>query len=505
MTAVNVRPHWPATEDWTGFLLVIVTAGPLGVPGEALRRMVGDRIDADPVLYDLVTVTVAPPFEATGEWSRGLLTTVVEAAMPDGHFFAPRGAVAFVVVSGREDAIGEVFAHLNTVPVLGKLNARLYGVAVEADERTGVSADSVLRIANLATVLIEKYDDDPRIALAERAFLGWVDTLVTDHQLVLPAGAPAAPAIQPAPAPPELPDPPASVFVPAPRSVEVGPAEPSVEPARPKREVPPVVYDGADIVTVDPRTAMQKLTRQQESDVDALGLLERDGRAVAPVFLIFVPDDGVVAPQEAKRRTAIALDLDQAFTSVDFDVLRDLPAHVAIEVFSSTNPVQKHGVLRLAGDLTESALPKMEIEYFSLAEATTPLLEAARRTERALLARGVEVVSKHFVFLAAMSFPADDGAVAQWTDLLRDGRVTWIDFSASGPRERLTGMPASPYGLHVLTDKEDVVSVIKQESEVIYGYAATLDLTPEVAPAGDEAPDVAPAKRRRWWRRGEQG
>jgi hypothetical protein len=262
-----------------------------------------------------------------------------------------------------------------------------------------------------------------------------------------------------------------------------------------------VVYDGTEIVTVEQRTSMQRLTRRHPTDADALDDLQRDGRPVGLVYLVFVPDDGVVPKSVAKRRDTTALELDQALASVRFDATTDQPAHVAVEVLSATNPVKKHGVLRAAGDLTESALPKVRIEYFSVPETMGPLLDASLRTARALDARGVDVVSLHFIFLAAARFPADEETEGHWIQMLEHARVTWIDFSPPGRGQPKHPMPPSPFGLHVLTDKEDVVAVIKKQSEVLYGYARP-PLPSATTPDGD--PTTADTPRRRWWRPGRR-
>jgi hypothetical protein len=63
-------------------------------------------------------------------------------------------------------------------------------------------------------------------------------------------------------------------------------------------------------------------------------------------------------------------------------------------------------------------------------------------------------------------------------------------------------MPPSPFGLHVLTDKEDVLSVIKKQSEAIYLYAP--ELAPPTAPgiasaANDPIAAAPPVEDRHWW------
>lgn len=505
MTSIDPTRYWPAAEDWTGFLLVIVPAGPLLIPGEELRRRVREHIGTDPVLYDLVTATIAPPFQPTADWGRDFLTSVVEAAMPDRHFFAPRGVIGVVVVANADASLDKALAGLRGLTSLNQLCARLFGVVVQPDARTGASPTSVLKIAKTARLLIEMYDEEPRIAIAEPAFLDRVGALIERGQLSPPASEsehPAEPAIQVVSLNPPL----TETQRPAPAETaksmdDLAPETPTTtappEPAPVKRLLETVMYYGAEVVTVDQRTPMQRLTRQTVTDADSVAELQRAGRAVGLVCLVFVPDDGVVPRRVAKRRNAIALELDRALAAVKFDATTTLPVNIAVEVLSATNPVQKHGVLRVAGTLTESALPKVEIEYFSVPESLETLLDAARRTVRALRARGVEVVSLHFVFLAAVRFPADEGTEHDWTQLLEHARVTWIDFSPLDRRQPLYPMPPSPFGLHVLSDKEDVVAVIKQESEVIYQYAPT----PRPGSAASGQPAAAPPAdaRQRWW------
>jgi hypothetical protein len=533
MTSVDPTPYWPTAEDWTGFLLVIVPAGPLPIPGEELRQRVREQIETDPVLYDLVTATLAPPFQPTTDWGRAFLTSVVEAAMPDRHFFAPRGVIGVVVVANADATLDNAVGDLRGPTPLSQLCARLFGVVVQDDPRTGISPTSVLRIAKTINLLIDMYAEEPRIAIAEPAFLDRVSALIEGGHLSRPASEPEPPVGQPAeqgiqvvslsaprtetrrPAPAQTakpiddPAPETPTAAPPPEPAPVvdtrAPMPPTVQ--RSKRLLETVMYYGAEVVTVDQRTPIQRLMRQTATDADSVADLQHDGRAVGLVYLTFVPDDGVVPRRVAKRRNAIALELDQALASVELDATTTRPVNAAVEVLSATNPVQKHGVLRVAGTLTESALPKVEIEYFSVPETVEALLDAAWRTLRALQARGIEVVSLHFVFLAAMRFPADEGTEHDWTQLLERARVTWIDFSPLDRRQPLYPMPPSPFGLHVLTDKEDVVAVIKKESEVIYRYTPTSrhDPAPGTTPAAGGQPAAAPPTeaRRRWriWKR----
>jgi hypothetical protein len=544
MTAVDLTPYWTAADDWTGFLLMIVPVGRLPVPASELCRQVRAQIETDAVLYDLVTVALAPPFAPTTDWHRGFVTSVVEAAMPDRHFFAPRGVIGAVVVAADKRGLNDAFDFLLASPAEHRLWVRLFGIGVRPDSRTGVSGTSVLRIADTVNKLIETYGEQPLVAAAESTFLEWLGTLIEERQLSEAALVPVPVGEQPAelatqvtrpvrdarstgdarsteharstelsrvqPAPQqraELTSMPARVALPSPEPapvVEPPAAERPVAQQPPRRLLEPVMYEGAEVVVVDQRTPIQRLTGRNPTDADCMNELERDGRAVGLVCLVFVPDDGIVSRSVAKRRNMIALELDQAFASVQRDAATGQPARVAVEVLSATNPVQKHGVLRTAGEMTEAAIPKIKIEYFSVTEVAEPLLDASERISRALRARGVDVVSLHFVFLAAMRFPVDETTEEDWNGLLEHGRVTWIDFSPADRRQSLYPIPPSPFGLHVLTDKEDVVSVIKKQSEVIYGYAPppVSDPTPEPdsQPEADGEPATSqPTRARRRW------
>jgi hypothetical protein len=365
------------------------------------------------------------------------------------------------------------------------------------------------------------YDEEPQIATAETMFLDRVGALIDGHFVHPAVLRPEPRKAQPPRAQPPRAQPPRvqsarvqSARVQPPKAQPTVPSQrPTYEEPPPREERPPVtaraaappaaqqtrrlldpvMYDGSDIVTVDKRTPLQKLTGHNETDADGMSRLERDGRAVALVELVFVPDDGVVSRAVTKRRNAIAVELDEAFASVTRDVETELPAHVAVEVLTGTNPVQKHGVLRVAGEMTEAMLPKVKIEYFSIAETLRPLLDAAERTARGLTARGIEVVSKHFVFLAAMRFPADETTKDDWRKLLGDARVTWVDFSVGEPGEEEYPPLRSPFGLHVLTDKEDVLTLIRKQSEVLYHFG------PDVREPETSEVDGSPADARRWW------
>ncbi|GAA1640314.1 hypothetical protein [Actinoplanes couchii] len=507
MPAADPTPYWPDVEDWTGFLLVVVPVGELPVPAGEICRQVRARIEADPVLYDLVTVGHTPRVDpGTG---RGLLTGVVEAAMPERHFFAPRGVIGVVFVATDKDAVRTAYENARRLPGDQRIWGFPYGTVAHPDGRAGIGAEAIQNCVRSIREMISAYEEQPEIAGSERDFLHRVTALI-EAGLVSPEAARPEPLEPPEPRRPEpaparpAPEPPAS-----PRPAPAEPAPPSGAPAGkpvedpvpgadPDRIVPPpehplpsVVYDRADVVTVDGRSAVRRLTGPAPTDTDCLDELQRDGRSVGLVYFVLVPDDGPVPRSTVKRRTEVVLELDQVFATVQYDPVGDRPAHVAVEVLAATTPVQRIGVLRRAGEMTESAVPRGSIEYFSLAESVDSLLSEVRRTARSLRARGLTVANIHFVFLATMAFPAEEATAHDWARLLRQARVTWIDFGPPDPYADRFDMPSTPFGLHVLSGEADAVTLIRQQSAPLYDYAR-----PTPRPAPESAPRRWPFHRR---------
>jgi hypothetical protein len=502
---MTTTPYWPAAEDWTGFLLVIVPVGPLPVPAEELCRQVRAQIETDPVLYDLVTVGLTEPLDPSAGWSRTLLTGVVKAAMPDGHLFAPRGLIGVVAVSDDREKVERAYHGFGRLPREARLWTSPFGLTVRPDSHTGVSPASVDRLVQSVTKLVGTFDEHPQAAMAEALFLDRVADLISQNRVDMTLRRTRPPTREPQRTTPPAGEADRPLPRPRPKSREeaVAPREspvpaPAAQPVRGRLE--PVMYEGAEIVTVDKRTTVQRLMRQQVTDADCLDGLQRDGRPVGLVHLIFVPDDGPVDRALTKRRYAIALELDQLFSTVERDAHSGRPAQLAVDVFSAANPVQKHGVLRPAGEATEAVLPKVKIEYFSVSETLVSLLDAAERTSRAVLARDLDVANQHFVFLAALRFPIDETTIDDWVDLLEYGRVTWIDFGTVDRRPLTVRVPPSPFGLHVLTDKEDVLTIVRKHCEVLYRYSPERPPAHPEPTARDERPvDDLPADGRRWW------
>lgn len=529
MTEPDPTPYWTEDDDWTGFCLQIVPATGLPAPAGELRRQVCSRIETDAVLYDLVTVAPVPPAAHPGLPAgssvplagtpivpvHSVVSTLITAAMAPGHFFAPRGVFALVVVGDQDAGIDQARRHLAELPLLGRLRVQYYTHVVAADSRHGgLSAASVLSIADIVKAVIADYERHPDIALDEATFLG---ELVRLHQegFVLPGLEPEVP---PAPPPAAVtttvtdvttdPAAPVNAELPATPAEPMGPppAEPpsprgiAPEPApAPRRELrAPVVQTGADIVQVRTGSRLRRTKGPSRTGADWIEELAGWAGAVSLAYLVFVPDGDTQPREVSKRRRSLAIELDQALSDVIGDTETGRPMAVAVEVLGATSPLRKHGVLRPAGSLTDSDLPKVSLEYFDIFETADSLLGEMQRSSQALAVRDVDVLSHHLVFLATTSLPNTANAESECARLLQHARITWVHIGRGEPS--LTPLQReSPFGVHILTDKDDVVALFRRESKVLYRWrtAPTPAGADNVTDAGAQAPP--PRARSRWW------
>jgi hypothetical protein len=174
---------------------------------------------------------------------------------------------------------------------------------------------------------------------------------------------------------------------------------------------------------------------------------------------------------------------------------------VAVEVVMATVPLHKHGVLRPAGELTEEHLPKPRAELFDHPRTVEALLGAAERTAHAFRARRVAVPSLHYIFLSSVKLRHANTTGADWDNLLRHARATWVDIGPTRADERmdpfaqLPDISPSSYGFYHLSDRYDVAALIGEASAILYVFDAP---PPEVPAPGDDAPTEP--KRPRWRR-----
>lgn len=546
MTAPNLTPYWVDREAWAGLLLLIVPATPLPWAPADLAHLVGERVAADSALYDYVTVAVGPPWDMAvdpAEWRRRLVTTLIAGAMPDQHLAAPRLVFTVVVVGDRKRDIGVVANALRKMSLLGEERVGVHEVELTLDRRTGsVALSSVTSIMNLVPTIITEVTANPEIAIDEARFLGAVARLMEEGWLAPPAAAPsvddeqfltvvpvttatnAAGHAGPAPAAAlpaaEAAVPAPAAAMPAPEAVTPAPSAPAAPllptapPTRPMIE--PIIHSGAEIITVENR----KGRKDRMTDDRSIDDLAQVANAVSLAYMVFVPDDEPKPKQTNKRREQIALGLDHLLGTVIGDTESGRPIRVSVEVLAATSPMRKYGPLLPAGKLAAKNLPEVPYQIFDHTEMVDGVIEAARRSARAFRLRNVQVVSVHFIFLAAIK-PATT-AEQDWDRLAQHGRITWIDLDPSGPLDDSAAVLArpTPFGIHALSGRDDVVALVREQSELIYRYeerpnpmmAPPTDLdaaqasTRATDPPGtaSDAASAAARSRRRWWPRSKR-
>lgn len=510
--------YWGNDADWAGLLLLIVPAAPLPVAAAELAGLVRDRIESDAALYDVVTVAHAPApspsrFPALDDWDRALLASLVRAAMPDGHFFAPRGIMVTVVVGETADEVQRTFARLREIEALDRLGAISYGRRFRRDpQHGGIAPATVGAISRAASKGMAVYEQRPSLAIGERFFRAEIDRMIREgllsrEDLVVERSVPqAAPQARPAsiPAParpaPAAPPPPAS-------SAPAVPSPPtSGLPAAPRSRRPQaaVFHHGDDMVVVDSRSPLSRLRGPAPTDADAVERLAMTTDAVSLAYFVVVPDEEAGARKAGRDHRTHALTLDRLLATVAADALTGRRMRVAVEVVAAIDPPRRHGVLRPAGDLTEGDLPKVPAELFDHATTVEGLLNAAERTAIAFQARGVDVLSLHYIFLSTVALADANTSAPEWNRLLEHARVTWIEIGPDRPidnPEPLEIAP-SPYGFHLVSDRYDVAAMVREESATLYRYHQPLP-GPATPPADattpvDEPAATSPARRRAW-------
>jgi hypothetical protein len=519
MTAPELAPYWGDDADWAGLLVLIVPAASLPIPVGELARLVRDRVESDAALYDVVTVAHAPSparFQATADWHRALLVALIRAAMPNGHFLAPRGIFATIVVGESDADVQWALDQLRKDGPFNRLRSISYSCRVRWDpERGGIAPVTIRSISQVASKGIAAYEQRPDLAMDEPVFLAEVGGLVqrglvTREDLAVtpptPRTVPRVRATAPVPTPPALP-----ALAPTPPQT---PGLPVAPPGRQRQ--PPVFHHGDDMVQVDSRSALGRLRSPAPTDADAVERLAMSTDAVSLAYFVVVPDEAASARKVSREHRTLALSLDQLLATVAGDTLTGRQMCVAVEVVTAHNPLRKHGVLRPAGELTDGDLPKAPAELFDHAKTVEALLNAAQRTAVAFQARNVDVLSLHYIFLSSVELHDADTSGADWDRLLEHARVTWIEI---GPT-RLTdhheplNIAPSPYGFHLVSNRYDVAAVVREESAALYRYRQPAVTMPEPAAPqappvdattpGDETAPKLPGRRRRWlgnWRR----
>jgi hypothetical protein len=413
----------------------------------------------------------------------------------------------------REGDIAPALTRLAESPLLRRLRVWFFPLVVKVDPRThGLAQASVLAITDIAKTVMAGYEQQPDVVVDEAAFLAELKWLI-DEGYGVPGPEPRTAPLPARNTPPARDTPPArhAAAVPVVPDTQPRPsprpraAPPPVRPtatapvpatrARSLRE--PVVHTGADMVFVQERSPWQRLRGPAPTDADSIAQLAGLTGAVSLAYLVFVPDDENQSREVTKRRRATALELDKLLGAVVADAETRRPTKVAVEVLSATSPLRKHGALAPAGELTDGDLPRVPIEMFDVFDTADSLLEAMQRSTRSLAARDVKVLSRHLVFLAAVPLRDTNATGQEWDRLLRRARITWVHFGPAQPSFTELQRP-SPFGVHLLTDKDDVAALFRRESEVLYRWPAPAAVVEATRDPGEEPPA---AKGRRWWPR----
>ncbi|WP_239310577.1 hypothetical protein [Frankia sp. Cj3] len=522
MTGPDLTPYW-TDDEWAGFMVQLVPAARLSVPLLELYRQVHARIETDAVLYDLITLAQVPLTDDPGVDDEQIMNDLLASATEQRHFFAPRGVFAVVLVAERAEDIPPVVARLAESPLLPQLRVQYFPLVLEVDSATyGPSPATVLAVMNIARSLIAEYEHRPGIAVDEAEFLALIRRLVDEERAARRAGpAPEIAVAEPSPlsAPSETPAsdarPPVSLT--AAKPTEAKPLATTPDKAPPERALrEPVVQAGAAMVFVQERSPLRRLRTPAPTDADSMEQIADLTDAVALACLVFVPDDENQPREVSKRRRTTALDLDRLLGTVRADADTTRPVKVGIEVLSATSPLRKHGALLPAGELTGGDLPKVPIGMFDLFDTADSLLAAMQRSTRSLATRDVEVLSRHLIFLATAPLRDTNLTGGEWDRLLRQARITWVHFGSAEPRFSELERP-SPFGVHILTDADDVPALFRRESKVLYTWPA--DIPPslpatdvaqvaaegvevaEVPKALDLQEEIAAPKSRHWWPR----
>ncbi|GIF23116.1 hypothetical protein BJ973_000526 [Actinoplanes tereljensis] len=500
MTTTKIVPHWGKDADWAGLLLLIVPAGPLPIAVAELARLVRDRIESDAALYDVVTVSHAPSpswFPAAADWQRGLLVSLVRAAMLDGHFLAPRGIFVTFVVGDSDEEVQRAYSRLRASESFDRLRSISYGGRLGRDsQHGGISAATVEAISQAASKGIAAYEQRPELAIGESLFCAEVDRLIQQGLLSREELQVERPT-PPAPVPPSPPAP--TRVVPSP-AMPTASGLPTAPPRRQPR--PPVFHHGDDTVVVDNRSPLSRLRGPAPTDADAIERLSAITDAVSLACFVVVPDEEAGARKAGRDHRAHALGLDRLLATVAGDALTGRRMRVAVEVIAALDPLRKLGVLRPAGELTGGDLPKVPAELFDHGRTVNGLLKAAQSTAIAFQAHGVEVLSLHYIFLSSVALDNANTSGAEWNRLLEHARVTWIEIGPNQPADNPEPLEIapSPYGFHLVSDRYDVDAMVGEESAILYRYRQPDPESPAPAapPAAGESADTAAGQRRRW-------
>ncbi len=417
MSAPGVSPYWSDDDQWTQLLIVIVPVGDLPFHASELYDRVREVIEADIVLFDLVTLCIGPKVDGSATRDASVVQAFLAGAVADGHLFAPRVVFGCVLVGPDAEQLGLAQRRLSQHVLMKNIGTLFHTVAV--DDTAEAAVDPVSAVVGFAEQMMADYEREPAVSTSERQFLKALKVLT-----------PAAP-----------------------------PPAPSPRRRRPPEEEsrPPSLFQRA--------RASLGLAIESPPATEPMARRSTGTGAVALVYLVFVPDDNPPGRTIVKRRNAVAVELDLMLNRVQSDPATGRAMDVALEVLCAVNPITRHHGVAFAGGLDKKDLPRVPVDYFDFYETIGELGDEHQRVSSTFWKRGVDVLSAHIIFLATTGPLPDRESVERFAGLLAHTRVTWLHFGQSSeiiPEE--FELP----GMQVLSDQSDLADVVMHYAKDIY-------------------------------------
>lgn len=427
MTGPELSRHWMDSDEWTGFVLLLVPARGLPIPAQDLYRQVAERLRSHVLLHDLTTVGLAPTVGDSRDLEDSVAAAILTSAGASGHYVAPRVFFGCVVVGGAADEVDRLTRRLKEHALLRRLNAALFAQVVAQLE------PAVTALSRLPEQMMQAYERQPQLAVDEPTYLAEVvelnATLERESQ-------------------PE----------------RLTSEDPTAGPQ------PSAAYIDDSAPDRSRRGRWLRVRRQSSPEMPEsywLDYLASTAQAAALVFLVFAPDHNPLSRKLTERRKTVALALDGALGRVRVHPSTGCALNVAVEALVATSPLIRCRTLSPAGILTARDLIKVPTKELDIYETVELLIEAHQRAARALARRLVEVTSTHVIFFAATAPWPSSEAKQQLAALARQSRVTWIHFGDSDMISTEFGA-LDPDHIHLHADQPDIVNEVLHCAD-IYG------------------------------------
>lgn len=423
MTPAIAQHSGHGDPGWTGFVLLIVPVGGAEAANPELARLVDDRIRSDVVLADTVRVAGGPAIDGAGpEQAYAVANALVRTAM-DGprRLFAPRAVFGCVLVGQDAQEAERLADALAQTGHLSRLPVYFFGVG-GAD-----LAESVTEVTNRVLAMVESYERWPDFVLDEQRF----------RALLRPPRPTSAPALRPA----------ERAADPWPPTTSGATYQLSPRGARPRLPQHAPVHRGW-------RDMLRPRRRRPATQAEALQRLADDGYAVDLVYFVLVAENERTSRALRTRRLQLLLELDSAYAQLEADLVDGDAPVIEVALYTAGRSLVRHGPLRPAGQLANTRLPKVGLDYVDLVECVGAVRDAYGRELASLNRRGIDVPRASVIFISASPPLADSEAVDRFHALCAECRVAWILLGAD---HTLMSEEFTAAGALVLPDHPDIV------------------------------------------------